>query len=505
MSNRRSGKPRGILFVGGMYLILGLMVSSSVFVAMDVFTFSLILLSMTFFVVGSAATLESSDVLFNVGESDILGHRPIHPRTLLLAKWLNLVGVSMFLGGALNVFPMFFGLGARGARWWFPMTHVISIVLLSMFCSMAVVCVYGLIIRLFDRNKFDNFAAWAQVAMSFLFIGGYQILPRMMNRFTGLRVESYAAYLYPLPPAWFAAIDAIGSTENDAVFVTLLIALGLISTAILTYIAIGKMAPGYGEALAKLSETRQLRAGGRETVRQKVRFRSASRWWLRDPVERASFRLVAAYMRRDREVKLRLYPQLGSFLIFPLMGLLDRHSASSPFIPLMTIWVLGTLPIAAMETLRASSHPAAADIFAVAPLTTGAPVFFGVRKATIVYLMIPAVCLAAVAIGWLLPGGHAGLVLALPGLVALPVISLLPGCVGSYLPLSRSPQIGSQASKNVTLIFVTMISMGLLAGVSYAAWKLDFLWILLAIEVPFVAAAYWLLVRHIKNQSLHWD
>ena len=32
------------------------------------------------------------------------------------------------------------------------------------------------------------------------------------------------------------------------------------------------------------------------------------RWWLRDPVERAAVRLCGAYLLRDRDVKLRVYP-----------------------------------------------------------------------------------------------------------------------------------------------------------------------------------------------------
>src|ERR1700722_15417370 len=62
MGRRRTGKPRGLIFVTGMYMFLGLTVGASAFFGADVFTFSLILHSMTFFVVGSAATLESGDI-----------------------------------------------------------------------------------------------------------------------------------------------------------------------------------------------------------------------------------------------------------------------------------------------------------------------------------------------------------------------------------------------------------------------------------------------------------
>ena len=388
---RQSGKPSGLLFIAAMYMLVGLTTSLSVFTHMNVFTYAMILHSMTFLVVGMAITSESGDILFSTSESDVLLHRPIHSRTLLLAKGLNLIGLALFLAGSLNFFPTFFGLAARGAHWWFPLTHIASIALLSVFCSAAVVCTYGLIVRFLDREKFDNFAAWTQVAMSFLFVGGYQLLPRLMQHFNGLNLET-SPFLLPLPPAWFAAVDALGSTQPAAHSVWWLVTIGFAATGVLTYSAIGKLAPSYGEALARLGETRQRAAKSRRGPQQTNRNRNPFfRWWMPDPIERASFRLAAAYMHRDREIKLRLYPSLGSFLIFPLIGLLDRRTGASPFIPLLTVWMLGQLPIIAMETLRTSSQAAAADIFATVPLKSGASVFLGVRKATICMIHWPEV------------------------------------------------------------------------------------------------------------------
>jgi len=501
---RQSSKPRGLLFIAGMYMLVGLTTSLSVFANMNVFTYAMILHSMTFLVVGMAITSESGDILFSANESDVLLHRPIHSRTLLLAKGLNLVGLALFLAGSLNFFPTVFGLAAQGAQWWFPLTHIVSIALLSVFCCAAVVCTYGLIVRFFDRDKFDNFAAWTQVAMSFLFVGGYQLLPRLMQHFNGLNLET-SPFLLPLPPAWFAAIDAIGSAQSAQHSVWWLVVIGFVATGGLAYSAVGKLAPSYGEALARLGETRQRAAKLRSQPQQTNRRRSSFfRWWMPDPIERASFRLAAAYMHRNREIKLRLYPSLGSFLIFPAMGLLDRQTGASPFIPLLTVWMLGQLPIIAMETLRTSSQAAAADIFATAPIESGAPVFLGVRKATIFYLMVPALCLASGLLA-LVIHSRSALLLALPGLVAIPVVSLLPACADTYLPLSRSPQVGTQSAKNTSLMLGSMLAMGILAGISYVASEMNLLSILLAVEIVIVAVVYWALKRHIQNRPLRWE
>lgn len=283
-----------------------------------------------------------------------------------------------------------------------------------------------------------------------------------------------------------------------------LVVCGLVFTAGLAYIAIGRLAPSYGEGLTKLSES-----GSRTKEPTRIRIRSTSirnpilRWWLRDPIERWAFRLAAVYMRRDRDIKLRLYPSLTIFLVFPLISLLDRNrGAFSTFMPLITIWILGSMPISALETLRVSPHYAAADIFAVAPLASAASVFHGVRKAIIFYLLVPSICLAGILIAYLAPGGRESLLLTVPGLIAIPTLSLLPGLAEEYLPLSRPAARGEQSARNMGLIFLTMFAMLGVVGGSWLAWSQGYLWLLVAIELLVVSLLHWIFNRVIRDRPL---
>jgi len=456
---------------------------------------------MTFFVVGTAVTSESGDILFNANESDVLVHRPIHPRTLLLAKTLNLIGFTLILATALNVFPTFFGLAISGARPWFPLTHLISMIVLCVFCAAAVVCVYGIVIKFLDREKFDNFAAWSQVAMSIMFIGGYQIVPRLLQRFEGLSLKPYARYLFPLPPAWFAGFDS--SVAGDLPFGALLALPGFGVTMALAYIAIGKLSPSYGEGLAKISESRSVSPSRAPARKRRVSRNPLLRLWLRDPIELHSFRLAAAYMRRDRDIKLRLYPSLTIFLIFPVIMLLDRNrSGFSAMLPLLTVWMLGMMPYQALQTLQMSQNFLAADIFTIAPLRTAAPVFHGVRKATIFYLFLPALTVAGLMIGYLAPGGWQGIQLSLPGLIAIPLITLFPALTEDYLPLSSPAVRGGQSARNMGLMIVSMFAMTFVLGIAYIAWMFEVLWYLIGFELVVVIFLFWLLNRIITSRPL---
>ena len=501
----RSGRSRSVLFALGLYTFTGLMTGFVVLsIHLDVFTYSVLLHSMTFFVVGMAITAESGDILFNVSESDVLVHRPIHPRTLLLAKSVNLIAFALMLAAALNLFPVFFGLAAGHARPWFPLVHVLSITLLCVFCAAGVVCTYGLVIRFLDREKFDNFAAWSQVGLSVLFIFGYQVIPRLLRQLGGVSLQGYGRYLWPLPPAWFAGIDAAAGSDQAGAGMFGLALIGVLITAALSYLAIGRLAPSYAEGLTKLAETRT-----REPRRTRARTRVTGirnpilRWWLRDPVELGVFRLTAAYMRRDREIKLRLYPSLAMFVVFPLLGLADRDRGGfSTFVPLITVWMLGSLPATALQAVRMSSQFSAADIFSVAPLASTAPVFHGARKAAIFYLLLPAMCVAGSLIVFLAPAGRESLLLALPGLIAIPTLSLLPGLIEEYLPLSQPAARGEQSSRNMGLMFATMLSMLVVVGFAWLAWSLGLLWLLLLLEILLMALLHWTFNRAIRNRQL---
>jgi ABC-2 type transport system permease protein len=498
------GKPRGLIFVLVMYLIVGFFTSLIAFSHIDLFTFTIIIHSITLFVVGMAITSESGDILFNTNESDVLVHRPIHPRTLLLAKTLNLIAFTLILATALNLFPAFFGLAISGARPWFPAIHLLSMIVLCVFCASAVVCVYGIVIKFLNREKFDNFASWSQVAMSILFIGGYQVVPRLLQRFEGLTLKPYAHYLFPLPAAWFAGFDS--ALAGDFPYGALLALTGLVLTAALGYIAIGKLSTSYSEGLAKIAETSP-RAPTHARVRKSRELRNPLlRWWLRDPIELRVFRLAAAYMRRDRDIKLRLYPSLTIFLVIPLISLLDKNrNGISLFVPLFTVWMLGVMPYQALQTLQMSQHYLAADIFAIAPLASAASVFHGVRKATIFYLLLPSLCVAGLLIGYLAPGGLQGLQLAVPGMIAIPVMSLLPGLMEDYLPFSRPVVRGDQSSKNIGVMLMSMAAMAIVLGAAYIASTLEVLWYLIAIEFAVVVLVYYLMSRVIRKRPLVRD
>ena len=110
-------------------------------------------------------------------------------------------------------------------------------------------------------------------------------------------------------------------------------------------------------------------------------------------------------------------------------------------------------------------------------------------------------------IAYLASGGWQVLQLALPGLIAIPALSLAPTLTDGYLPLSRPATRGEQSSRNMGLMFVTMIVMATVMGAAYIAWQFEVLWYLIGVELDVAVLIYYLLNRIIKNRPLvrHYD
>jgi len=481
-AGRFAGTSFGLSVLLGMYAAIGLAVGVAASAHVDVFAYALLMHGMTFVMVGLGLTAESGDALFNRAESDVLGHRPVPPRTLLVAKALALLAFTLLLALALNLPAAVLGLRTAGARPWLPAVHLLAVVVLGTFCVSAVVLAYGLVARVVGRERFETVAAWSQVTLAVSFLAASHGLPRLAAHMQGVG-QAPPVLLVLVPPAWFAGLESSLGAAHAAPVNLAFGAVGLVATAALGWVAFGRLAPVEMLARAVAPHTR---SGVPAPAAGAIAGRLG--WWLRDPVERAAFRLAAVYLRRDREIKTRLYPSLVMFAFFPLLALISPSKSGGNSIPLLSVSMLGMLPAVALEAMRQSSNHTAAEVFASAPLASTGRVFHGVRKAAMWYLLLPGLLLAVALSALIVP---AGLSLAIPGLIALPTFSLLPGLFGDYLPLSIPPTRGQQAGANLLLMTISTTALVVLLSTSWIASRTGRLPELLVVETAIVAAVHW--------------
>jgi ABC-2 type transport system permease protein len=473
------------------YLLFGCM--ALFFLRQPVFVLAIYLHAMTFMFLGMFIASSAGEILFNKEEADILLHRPVSPKAMLWAKIRVLVEVSLWLACAFNLVGLFVGFGSDG-NWRFPIVHLFSTTLEALFCTGCVVLVYQLCLRWFGRERLEGLMTAAQVLVSVGAVLCGQILPRLVFRVDHvLNVSESSWWIGLLPPAWFAGFDDAfaGSAMLDS---WLLAALAVGVTALVLWIAFGKLARDYETGLQALNETISTRVkkhNHRRWLDRLVNVPPLS-WWLRDPVARASFLLTTAYLIRDRDVKLRIYPGLAPILILPFVFLLqnNHHNGSNDIgfgVPFAGIY-LGMVPLLGLQMLQYSQQWQAADIFRVAPMSGPASLCHGARRAVLCLLALPMLLLVGLIV-WLLRGDFSQLILFLPGMIALPVFALVPSIGGKGVPLSLPTDAAKSAGRGLNMILVMMIAFGL-AELASLSWSQGWFWWLVLGETIVAVGLY---------------
>lgn len=474
------------------------------FVGQPIFGLSIYLHAMTFMFLGMFVGSSAGEVLFNKEEADILMHRPIEPRALLWAKISVMVQVSLCLAGAFNLVGFFVGVSAKDGSWFFPLIHATSTVLQALFCTGSVVVLYQLCLRWFGRERLDGLMTTAQVLMMIAFVAGSQMLPRMMGHVGDLaKFNLHTWWIAVLPPAWFAGFDdaLTGSGTRGS---WALAGFGLIATVGVLWLAFGKLARDYEAGLQLLNETSSPRKHqrGRRWVDVLVNV-PPLRWWLRDPVSRASFLLTTAYLFRDREVKLRIYPGMAPMMVMPVIFLVQDHSRSgfgSGFGLVFSSAYLGLIPLLALNLLQYSQQWQASDLFRVAPMVGPAQLCHGARRAVLVFLTLPVLALFGLIV-WFLHNQDSNLILLLPGLLVIPVYALIPSVNGKTVPFSVPAEEAKSAGRGLTMLGVMLISMAL-SGIAVWAWNTGWFWWLILIETIAVIGLY--VGLRISLASVRW-
>jgi hypothetical protein len=408
---------------------------------------------------------------------------------LLRAKVGVLVEVSLWLAGAFNLVGLIVGLSARDGGWAFPLVHAASTCLEALFCTGCVVLTYQVCLRWFGRERLDGLMTTTQVIVSIAAVVAGQVVPRMIGGFGGkMSVAVISWWVGLLPPAWFAGLDnAIAGSGARSSWV--LAALGLAATLVVLWLAFGTLARDYGAGLQTLNEMssrRPRRRARRRWIDLAVSLPPLS-WWLRDSVSRAAFLLTAAYLVRDRDVKLRVYPGLAPMLVMPILFLVQDHgrSDSGGFGIAFAGVFLGLIPVMGLTLMQYSQQWQAADLFRAAPIAGPAPLCHGARRAVLCLLTLPVVLIFGL-IAWVLRGQASSLALLLPGVIALPVFALVPNLRGGGVPLSLPTEEAKSAGRGATMIGV-MIASGILSGLATWAWSSHWFGWLLLFELVIVS------------------
>jgi hypothetical protein len=287
-------------------------------------------------------------------------------------------------------------------------------------------------------------------------------------RFNGgglLRFGPGTWWIACFPPGWFAGLDdaVAGSRATGSL---LLAGIGLLATVVVVWLAFGKLAHVYETGLQTLGESVAPgpRARSKRRWAEMLVAMPPFKWFFRAPVSRAGFLLTAAYLFRDRDVKLRVFPGLAPMLIIPFAFLVQDERMSKNFGLAFAGGFLASLPLLALDLLQYSQQWQASEIFRVAPMAGPAELCQGARRAVLLLLAGPVVIFIAAVI-WIMQRDLSLLLLFLPGVILMPVAAMIPAVTRRGVPFSIPNEEAKSAARALKMFAIIPLAM-LLSGMT---------------------------------------
>lgn len=338
------------------------------------------------FMIMTSLISDFSSVLLDVRDRSILQTKPVNRRTIAMAKALHIFYYLFFLTGALAVIPLGVGLFRHG--WGFFLIFAVELVLMDLLIIALTAMLYLLVLRLLDGERLKDLINYVQIGLTIGIALGYQLLIRVFDFIDLQAVIQFKWWHFLIPPIWFGApYEMLLQGDNRT---EIAVASGL---AVLVPVIAGVI---YLLMMPSMEKNLQKLAGPGASQRE-----GAGRWVNRlarvlcpEGQERAFFHFAWRMMAREREFKLKVYPNLGFSLIFPpillfTMGMQDGWASLRGTQLHLFIYGCALLMPNLVWMLRYSSNYKASWIYRTAPVSSSIPIQRGTLTAAVVRLLLP--------------------------------------------------------------------------------------------------------------------
>ncbi len=343
--------------------------------------------------VGMALISDFSSVLLDSSDNAIILPCPVSGRTLLIARithiclYLMLMSVASSIASAV-VMAIRFGLA-------YALLYIVFVLLSSLLVIFLTNLLYLVLMRFTSEERLREAIMYAQIVIAIIFYAGYQILPRMISNVSGMVQLNIQWWHYLLPPVWFGgSMEAFLTPVFDPLHLCLL-ALVVITPFAGLWITVNYLTPLYNQRMASIDvDSRPVH----ETTPQQTVTNRADRlagWLTQHPLEAAGFTLTWRIMLRDRQFKLRAYPNIGYMVVLFFMFVwrtgssMQDEGVGQTFASVLPLYFCSLLLGNAISLLRYSDQYKAAWVFASTPLEEPGQIMLGAIKAAITQLLLP--------------------------------------------------------------------------------------------------------------------
>jgi ABC-2 type transport system permease protein len=306
------------------YLVFGGFLGVWVGINKDVFFTGTILITYIMVMGAMLVLIDFGAVVMSPDDFAIIGYQPVSSRTYFLSRLTNVLIYSTTISLTLGIIPVgvfFFTLGFKPLL---GFAALLAVLLGSICTTFFLVFIYAGLMRVIHPNKLRRAMGYVQMAMSFIFSGGYLLMMgSMQEKSISSMTLTPGPWFFLLPPAWFASYLklAIGNGRLPE------IGAALFSLAALVFLFIkarGKLALAY---LDQLSSAMAVSEGPKKISKSTAR---RSRLF-RDGEARVVALLVRNQFKYDQKFRLAVLGILPLSAVYLFMAL-QRGPLTDPFI-----------------------------------------------------------------------------------------------------------------------------------------------------------------------------
>ena len=448
-----------------------------------------------------------SSVLLDTSDNTILLPRPIDSKTFYAARTAHILLYLGQIGLALSIFPVllsfiFHGFAAGLA------TIVFS--LLTVFFSVSITNgLYLFLMRFASEEKLKSIINYFQIGMTIFMMLSYQVLPRLLGIGNLANVATELKWWFVfIPPMWMAGATKffIESNANGLYWLAVILSFAV---PLISWKAVNKyLVPYFNSKISDLgissSSTQNIAESTSNVVSQ------FTNWITKPGIERATFTFMNYAFQRDRKLKLRIYPAIGSAFVIAVIILLQGNSRGQESwlayfrglaetkVYLFGIYASILVLITVSAEVNFSDDYKSAWIFQSSPIKKPGEILAGVLKSIIVKFLLPLYGFTSIII-LLVWRDRALIDLAFGFATCLFLTILMAVMSDKHLPLSILPSARNQAGNAARVIFF-MILIGLVGSGHYFLTRVGLvLWILSPI---LLVASYFLFQRY---RAIAWN
>ena len=474
-----------LFWVVGQCLAISAIASLILYLRVSAFAFVFVNLSVSMLILATTVLVEFHEVVFNPHDLDVIGPRPVSPRTYTAARFGNLLFYVGMMFTALNLFPIIVGAGLDDAGVWFVPAYLTATVFGSLCAVCAVVLVLAAVGRSQRIEEWKAILAWTQIAVFAVAAYGGQLMFRNQGHATEVWLEFPPDWIEWLPSAALARFVAAACDQPSSTL--LLVGAGLlIGTAVLCGATVWRVSQLYRTMQPVRSSTRERKRAlsdigslgfsslGRKLMTREVRIG----FWL---TTRAMFDNASHRMRCLYPLNVAVAVVLVGFLSGQFENPLQPNEASVIAFPILSVYVLAMAVPVIVLNLSFSEWHGSSWVLRSAPLGNPYGVSLGAALVVQILIATPA-CLAlgvSMGLAWGDPLSallHAGLAWIGCWLAALAALLFVVPDLPLSQPAARGSSLGTAVISLAGISCVASFAGGLhfLFGRSPIFWGLAF-------------------------------